>query len=111
MIRGLLVGCMVLGIAGCSFDGEPVFKDGESLDVKVLEPVSDSAPITVLVKKALRNNAQTAQERIQVSSPSDDVVKLSGFVSNDAARFEAERIAGTVSGVRLVQNNLAVSSF
>lgn len=111
MIRGIFIGVVVLGVSGCAFDGKPIFKDGESADVKIFEPINDSAPITLKVKRALRNNAQTAQERIQVSSPSDDTVKLSGFVSNDAAKYEAERVAGNVSGVRFVQNNLDVNSF
>ncbi|MFK7854434.1 MAG: BON domain-containing protein [Granulosicoccus sp.] len=108
MIRGLLVGCLVLGVAGCSFDGEPIFKDGEGPSIDVLGKVEDSAPLTVRVKKALRNNAQTSLARIQISSPSDDTIKLSGFVDNDATRYEAERVAGNVSGVRHVVNNIDV---
>ena len=109
VIRGVLVGCLVVGISGCGFDGGPIFTGGESSNVKVFEPVNDDAPISVRVKQALRNNAQTSLERIRVSSQSDDTVTLSGFVSNDAARYEAERIAGRVSGVRFVQNNLDVA--
>ncbi len=111
MIRILLMGCLVLGISSCSINGEPIFKDGESGNVSIFEPTNDTAQLSHLVRQALRNNAQTAQERIQVSSPNDDSITLSGFVSNDAVRYEAERVANNVSGVRFVLNNLDVSSF
>lgn len=109
MIRCVLVGCLAVGIAGCSFDGEPIFKDGEGPNIGVLGKVEDSEPLTLRVKKALRNNGQTAQARIQISSPNEDTVQLSGFVSNDAVRYEAERVASNVTGVRFVVNNIAIA--
>jgi len=51
-------------------------------------------------------HGQTASSLINVSSPSDDTVRLAGFVSNDGIRQEAERLAYQVEGVRFVVNTL-----
>jgi len=74
--------------------------------VNVGRAVSDQRSLSSQVRSKLRNNGQTASSLINVSSPSDDTVRLAGFVSNDGIRQEAERLAYQVEGVRFVVNTL-----
>ena len=99
---------VVVLLSGCSFDGSPVFKDDVDHKINVGGDLEDALPLSVQVKQVLRNNPQTALSQIQVSSASEDTVKLSGSVDNDAIRQEAERIAGQVPGVRFVVNALNI---
>lgn len=105
----VLVVMPVSMLAGCGFDGGPVF-DGSSSDhqIRLGGATEDAAPLSLKVRTALRKNAQTSLSRIQVSGVSDDSVKLTGYVNDDAIRQEAERVAGNVPGVRFVVNNLDV---
>lgn len=92
-------------LAGCA--NKP-FTESDDHQVNVLTSVEDTKPLSLRVREALRNNGQTAVSNIRVSQDSDDTVKLSGFVSNDAVKYEAERVAYQVAGVRFVVNNLDV---
>lgn len=103
----ILVPVVVL-LSGCGFDGGPVFKEGSDHKINVGGDLEDALPLSVQVKQALRKNPQTALTQIQVSSASEDTVKLSGSVDNDAIRQEAERVAGQVPGVRFVVNALNI---
>lgn len=105
----LLIGLIPLStmLGGCQFTGEPIIKDYEET-FNYGGKVNDDAPLSTRVRQALRNSPETAILRIQVSTLSDDSVKLSGSVSNDAIRYEAERVAGQVAGVRHVVNSLFV---
>lgn len=99
-VMAVLVAAVLAG--GCGFDGSPLINES------IGTTVDDALPLSMEVKKLLRRTGQTASERIQVTTLEDDVVKLSGYVSDDATSFEAERLAGTVPGVRFVVNNLAI---
>lgn len=97
----VMVGCaLVLG--GCGFDGRPLITEdlGTTVD--------DSAELSIRVKQALKSSPQTAVSNIMVTVVSEDSVKLSGYVTDDATIHEAERVAGKVPGVRFVVNSLAV---
>lgn len=100
-VSGLVVSLALL-VGGCQWDGGPL------IEGDIGTTVDDTSDLSVKVKKALRNAPQTAISNIKVTTVSDDTVKLSGYVSNDAIRHEAERVAGQVSGVRFVVNNLAI---
>ena len=91
---------LALVVGGCGFDGQPIITDD------FITVVSDDAELSLKVRQALRDAPQTAVLNIDVSTISEDTVKLSGFVSNDATIYEAERIANKVPGVRLVVNSL-----
>ena len=98
---------LALTLSSCQLNGEPVFKDTEH-SFNVGGPVNDDAPLSDRVREALRNSPETAILRIQVSQLSEDSVKLSGYVDNDATMHEAERIAGGVDGVRFVVNAINI---
>lgn len=106
---GLAVGIVpfVMFASGCQFNGEPIFKDGEQA-FNFGGATNDSAPLSERVRQALRNNPETATLRIQISEVSEDSVKLSGFVNNDAISHQIERVAGEVEGVRFVVNSLFI---
>ena len=106
----LLIGLIPLStmLGGCQFTGEPIIEDDYEEKFNFGGKVNDGAPLSTRVRQALRNSPETAILRIQVSTLSEDSVKLSGYVSNDAIKHEAERIAGQVSGVRYVVNSLFV---
>ncbi len=91
---------LALVVGACGFDGQPVITDD------FVTVVSDDAELSLRVKQALRDSPQTAVLNIDVSTISEDSVRLSGFVSNDATIYEAERIANGVPGVRIVVNTL-----
>jgi len=96
-----MVACaLVLG--SCGFDGRPLITEN------IGTTVDDSAELSLRVKQALKRAPQTAVSNIMVTKVSDDSVKLSGYVTDDATAHEAERVAGQVSGVRFVVNSLAV---
>jgi hypothetical protein len=95
-------------VSGCQFDGQPVFKDDDH-SFNFGGSTNDSAPLSERVRQALRNNPETAIVRVQVSQISEDSVKLSGFVDNDAISHQLERVAGQVEGVRFVVNSLFIS--
>jgi len=101
-------------LSGCAASGPTVITDEGGLlvdkehKVNVLTATSDSKPLSVQVRAALRNNGQTVTSRIRVSQDSEDTVKLTGAVNNSAVRYEAERVAYGVSGVRFVVNNLTI---
>ena len=90
-------------VSGCQTASQPLFDD----DFLVL-PGEQTTNLSLVVMRALKNNGQTATSNIRVTSLSDDSVKLSGFVSNSAELYEAERVAYDVSGVRYVVNGLVV---
>jgi hyperosmotically inducible protein len=70
------------------------------------ETVDDGA-ITARVKTALIVDPSTAARLIDVDTRRG-VVQLNGFVESDSSRNEATRVAQDVSGVRSVENNLAL---
>ena len=90
-------------VASCQTGDQPLFDD----DFLAL-PGEQTNELSLSVKRALKNNGQTATANIRVTSINDYSVKLSGFVSTRAALYEAERVAGKVSGVRHVVNGLVI---
>lgn|GEM_PF-2049970 len=95
-------------LAGCNVNGQRGFGDQGDHQVNVLTSTEDAKPLSQLVREALRNNGQTAISRIRVSQDSRDTVKLTGNVSDSAIKYEAERVAASVDGVRFVVNNLNI---
>jgi hypothetical protein len=71
-------------------------------------PGEQTTNLSLDVRRALRNSGQTATLNIRVTGLSDDTVKLAGFVPDSSTLYEAERVAGRVSGVRHVVNGLVV---
>ncbi len=100
-VASLLVSCALL-VGGCGFDGRPLITED------IGTTVDDSTELSVKVKQALKRSPQTAVNNIMVTTVSEDSVKLSGLVSNEATSHEAERVAGQVPGVRFVVNALNV---
>ena len=100
-VSAVMVGCaLVLG--SCGFDGRPLITED------IGTTVDDNAELSVRVKQALKRAPQTAVSNIMVTSVSEDSVKLSGYVTDEATVYEAERVAGQVPGVRFVVNSLTV---
>lgn len=100
-VSAILLGCALI-LGGCGFDGGPLITED------ILTTVDDSAELSLKVKHALRTSPQTSLLRINVAQVSEDTVKLSGFVNDDATRHEAERVASQVPGVRFVVNTLNI---
>lgn len=92
-------------VSACQVNGEPVFNEG-FLDTITGDP--EITELTLAVRNALQRNGQTANQRIVVSLLSEDSVKLSGYVPDEATFHEAERVAYAVDGVRIVSNGLNV---
>ena len=67
----------------------------------------DDTVITSKVKAALLNDSGLKSFDIGVET-FKDVVQLSGFVNSEAVKVRAGQVAGGVSGVRSVRNNLVV---
>lgn len=67
----------------------------------------DDTVITSRVKAALLNDSGPKSFDIGVET-FKDVVQLSGFVNSEAVKARASQVAGGVSGVRSVRNNLIV---
>jgi hypothetical protein len=101
-VLSLLLASSLL-LAGCQTGGQTLIDD----DFLAL-PGEQTTDLSIAVTRALKKSGQTAILNIRVKSLSDDSVKLSGFVPDDSAFHEAERVAGRVSGVRHVVNGLVV---
>ena len=93
---------LALIAGGCGFDG------GRVIDGDFITSVDDTSELSVKVKRALKKAPRTAIYSFNVSTVSDDTVRLSGFVDNEGLLREAERVAEQVPGVRFVFNDLAV---
>jgi hyperosmotically inducible protein len=67
----------------------------------------DDSLLTTKVKAALIDNPKTKARQINVETLRG-VVQLSGFVDSSAEKEEAAAVAGSVSGVKEVHNELAI---
>lgn len=96
---------MALALGGCQSNGQQVFDDDFLSSV-----MGDSEPteLTIQIKQALKRNGQTALHNIDVVLLSEGSVKLIGTVSDSATMAEAERVAYSIDGVRIVANGLYV---
>ena len=72
------------------------------------EQVDDAALLTS-VKSALVSNTVTEAGEINVDV-NRGVVKLSGFVDSSQEKSKAAQVAGSVDGVKSVQNDIAVQT-
>lgn len=96
-LRTLLV-LLVLAIAGCAGD-----RTSESTG----EYVDDSV-ITTKVKAAIAENLGVASTTAVGVETFKGIVQLSGFVDSETDRQLAEAAAKRVTGVKSVQNSIAV---
>lgn len=96
---------LVLVLSGCQGSGGQVFNEDFLASV-----TGDSEPteLTLQIKRALKRNGQTAIHNIDVVLLSEGSVKLVGEVSDSSTSAEAERVAYSVEGVRIVSNSLYV---
>jgi len=97
MVRALLVLLALAVIAGCA-----TTRTKESSGEYV-----DSSVITAKVKAAIFDDPALKVFDITVET-FKDVVQLSGFVNSAEIRSRAGVVAGRVSGVKSVKNNLVV---
>ena len=97
MVRALLVLLALAVIAGCA-----TTRTQESSGEYV-----DSTVITAKVKAAIFDDPALKVLDINVET-FKDVVQLSGFVNSAEIRNRAGVVAGRVSGVKSVRNNLIV---
>lgn len=95
--RFILAAAAALSLAACSSS-----RTSESTG----EFVDDSV-ITSKVKAALLNDSGLKSFNIGVET-FKEVVQLSGFVSSEDVKARAGQVAGGVSGVKSVRNNLVV---
>lgn len=95
-------------LTACETGGGFVLSDESDHSVNVLTATEDSKPLSRLVREALGGDSQTVNASIRVSQDSEDTVKLTGFVQDNQVRYQAERVASQVEGVRFVVNNLVV---
>lgn len=71
--------------------------------------VLDDGVITAKVKSALIADSRTKAREINVTT-NEGVVQLSGFVDSSTARSAAAEVAGSISGVKSVRNELEVKN-
>lgn len=71
--------------------------------------VVDDSSITARVKTAIARDASLGTATDVNVTTSRGVVQLSGFVPSEQVAQRAEKIAGSVEGVRSVKNDLRVS--
>jgi hyperosmotically inducible protein len=76
-------------------------------DKKTTGEAMDDSALTAKVKSALIDDSTTKAHDIKVETR-QGVVQLSGFVDDAAQKDAAGKVAGAVSGVKSVQNNLSV---
>jgi hyperosmotically inducible protein len=69
----------------------------------------DDSTITAKVKSALIESSDTKASDIKVETRGGMVV-LSGFVSNDAQKTAAAKIAESIGGVKAVRNNIGIKN-
>jgi len=69
--------------------------------------IMDDSALTAKVKSALIEDPTTKAGDINVETR-QGVVQLSGFVSNQAQKDAAAKVAGAVPGVKSVQNGLSI---
>ena len=100
-----LIFAAAMFISGCEVNGQQVFNDQFLASVNGSEEPTE---LTLKIRQALRNNGQTAIYNIKVSLLSEDSIKLSGYVPDSATLHEAERVAYSVEGVRIVANGLVI---
>jgi len=102
------IGVIATSMTACTINGPGGNSPAGGHEVDFGGDLNDLKPISLQVREKLRNNAQTALARIQVSTPNADTVRLTGFVDNDGIRQEAERLAYQVNGVRFVVNTIEI---
>jgi osmotically-inducible protein OsmY len=95
--RFILAAAAALSLAACS-SSRTRESTGEFVDDSV---------ITSKVKAALLNDSGLKSFNIGVET-FKEVVQLSGFVSGEDVKARAGQVAGSVSGVKSVRNNLIV---
>jgi len=98
----LLVGSLVLVVLAVAFASCVSSSNRESTGQYV-----DDSVITTKVKSLLAEDDLLASFQVGVETYKG-VVQLSGFADSQAAVDEAGRIAGSVTGVSSVKNNLIV---
>jgi len=69
----------------------------------------DDASITTQVKYALFNHKSTSALKTKVTT-TEGVVAISGVAANDAEKSLVGKLAGTIRGVKSVDNNMTVKS-
>ncbi len=98
LVRVLAAALLVGTLAACTSESRTSETTGEYVD---------DATITTKVKAALVAEPGLKSTQIGVETYKD-VVQLSGFVDNPAAKTRAGEVAGGVKGVKSVSNNLIV---
>lgn len=96
-----------IGLAVSLLVAAPVIS-GCATERTVGETVSDSA-ITARVKSELLADPNVSGLNVNVTTY-DGQVQLSGYVTSDEQRQQAEKIARSVDGVKSVSNDLIVKS-
>ncbi|MEE9334354.1 MAG: BON domain-containing protein [Granulosicoccaceae bacterium] len=101
VIRSLAAVALALSLVACDTVplDQPVFGGSATSDT----------PLVAQVQQALKNNPETARLRLKVTS-AEDVIILRGTVESDSQSNTAERVAGSVPGVRIVSNHLYASN-
>jgi len=78
-------------------------------DTKTVAESIDDASITTQVKYALFNHKSTSALKTKVTT-NDGVVAISGVAANDAEKSLVGKLAGSIRGVKSVDNNMTVKS-
>lgn len=99
-LRSMMASVAVVGLAGC-----------QSLTIPTPfgRVGGDGHPLSLAVQRALLNAPTTSGIQIEVTTREDEIIILKGTVDNEDQRYEAERVANGVDGVRRVDSILYVS--
>lgn len=104
-LRSMISTVAAVGLAGCA---------GVQLPTPFGRTGGDGAPLSQAVWAKLRSTPDISLglTRVEVFTQGEDadVIVLKGSVISDDVRFNIERVAGTVEGVRSVQSILFVQT-
>lgn len=90
LLAGSLTATAALAVSGC--DSLPKGQSGAR---------TDGEPLSLEVRKALRNHPSTAQLQVAIATAGDEVI-IEGQVPSQLDIYNIEQVANSVSGVRHV---------
>ena len=112
--RVVLAACIVVGVSACQSTAERndgmqragQFAGNNASTQRAGQSMDDNA-ITTAVKTKLTSDGAANLARVNVTS-TNGTVRLSGMVDNPDQKAQASRLAGQVSGVQRVDNDIQI---
>lgn len=105
------LGLLALALSACQTQSEPMDQAEEALGISLeqIEAELDDALLAHQIRTLLAGDRQLGPLAIEVAA-ADGIVTLAGRADSPGARARAARLAQTVTGVRAVDNRLALEA-